>query len=738
MAKAKSNTESRSMSEAQQFEAAFALQRAGKVEEAQAAYRNLLQQNPLHFDSLHLCGILEAQRRHYPDALDLFERAEAIKASDASLCSNKGNVLRELAEYSQAIASYRKAVELRPEYFEAWLNLGRTYVNVGDLETAAASFRRALLINPDDVDALLELADVAEKLRCADDVLQCFEKALKAAPDNVKVLRAAAEAYTRAKQLNLALACNRKIMKSDPDDWKNGVATANLLFKLGEYDEAEKLYQRFLDLQPNNLMIWNNRGNTLFKLEKPAEALVCFKKTLEIDPEYAEGYFNAGNAYSSLKMHNDALAMYSKALHFNPKHAGSFNNRGNIFLALKWPEDALISYESAIAYDPSHVNAHNNRGNALRELNRPAEALLSYDRALALDHSFSQGLNNRANALNDLMRPAEALEAYAAAIKMKPDYVEAQLGHALILLRTGQLERGFEQYEWRWKQPPLLGTRPDFKAPMWLGETSIAGKTILLWHEQGLGDTIQFCRYGDVLAEMGANVLIRVPEALEPLLAASSKRYVISKNATPLPHFDFHCPLLSLPLALKINLGSIHAPERYLGYGADRQARWQAILGERVRPRIGVAWSGSTAHANDRNRSISLDRFLRLANGPFDFCCLQKEIRPGDVESLKKYPNIRQFSDQIVDFEDTAALVDQMDLVISVDTSVAHLAGGLGRKLWLLLPYVPDWRWMLERRDTPWYPTARLYRQPRAGDWQTVLDTVLYDLGSEDFHKSRQ
>jgi len=378
---------------------------------------------------------------------------------------------------------------------------------------------------------------------------------------------------------------------------------------------------------------------------------------------------------------------------------------------------------------PDYAEAHNNRGNALRALNRPMEALASYDKTIALKPDYAEAHNNRGNVLLDLKRPEEALISYDKAIALKPNDAGAHFNQSLCLLLLGRFEQGWRQYEWRKKRDEPIAARP-YPQPLWLGNENIAGKTLFLWWEQGFGDTIQFCRYANLVEARGAKVIISVQQPLHRLLQQISPTIlVINQNETP-TYFDYHCPLLSLPLAFRTSLETIPAQAQRLKADDALRSTWSARLPPKTKPRIGVVWRGGTIHKNDHNRSIELGQFLTIVGADADWVCLQKEIRDTDAAVFHEDSRIAFFGDDLKDFSDTAALLDLMDLVITVDTSVAHLAGAMGKPVWVLLPYNPDWRWQLDRNDSPWYPSARLFRQPEIGNWTAVLDEVKSELRS--------
>jgi tetratricopeptide (TPR) repeat protein len=342
---------------------------------------------------------------------------------------------------------------------------------------------------------------------------------------------------------------------------------------------------------------------------------------------------------------------------------------------------------------------------------------------------FPEAHNNRGNVLNDLKRYDEALVNFDRAIALNPNYAQANVNMGLLLLLLGNYADGWPLYEWRWKITPYKYASRSFSQPLWLGETSIAGKTILLYSEQGFGDAIQFVRYVPMVTSLGADVILEIQADLVPLVGHLSSSSRIIAKGDQLPEFNFHCPLMSLPLALgTTSTEKIPSSVPYLTLASSIRNKWHDRLGKRVRPRVGLVWSGNPCHQNDRNRSIRLRIFEPLLSMDLDFHVLQKEIRDDDRVTVLEFNNIQLHENEISDFSDTAALISELDLVISVDTSVAHLAGALGKEVWILLPFSPDYRWMLHRTDTPWYPTARFFRQSEIGNWQSVIADVVTEI----------
>jgi hypothetical protein len=388
-------------------------------------------------------------------------------------------------------------------------------------------------------------------------------------------------------------------------------------------------------------------------------------------------------------------------------------------------EAALDAFDRAVAARPDHADAHFNRANTLKQLGRWEEALVGYERAISIKPDYAEAHCNLGGVQSDLKHLDAALTSLDRAIAIDPENATAQCNKAFALLLMGDFSRGFSLYEWRWKLVANAGDPAHGLArPLWLGDESLAGKTILLCSEQGLGDTLQFCRYTKPVSELGARVILQAQTPLLNLLADLNGISQLVAQGSPPPQSDFYCPLMSLPLAFGTSLGTIPCAHAYLNSDAAKAADWRARLGSHTRPRIGLAWSGNATNSNDHHRSIPLADFVRDLPDEFHYVSLQKEVRdPGGREMLASR-GILDPADELFDFSDTAALCDCLDLIISVDTSVAHLSGALGKTTWVLLPFSPSWRWLLNREDSPWYASVTLFRQEAPGDWSGVMRRV--------------
>ena len=500
-----------------------------------------------------------------------------------------------------------------------------------------------------------------------------------------------------------------------------------IALQVGNSALAAELISIALQNNPLNASAHHNLGLALQELQRFEEAIVSFTQAVSIKEDYAQAIFNRGLALHAAGRLDHALADFDKTIELQPHDAQAWNSRGVVLQdQLRWDE-AVQSYAAAIAAQPAYAQAYYNQGNALLEAGRFEAALASYDAAIGLQADWAHALNNRGLALQELQRSHEAIESYDAAIASKPDYADAYWNKAIELLLCGDFAQGWKLYEWRWRRDTFSSRKRDFLRPLWLGDAPLDGKTVLLHAEQGLGDSIQFCRYAREVAALGAEILLEVPRPLMALFETLEGVKHLVEKGSALPHFDFHCPLLSLPLAFQTQLTKLPSTSTYLASTASKRDLWQSHLGPPSKPRIGLVWSGNARDKNDLQRSMTLNSLLPYLPHCFEYICLQKELRAADHDAMQANP-IRFFGLQIQDFSDTAALCDLMDLVISVDTSVAHLAGALGKPTWIMLPYAPDWRWMRDRDDSPWYPSARLYRQGKDRSWLPVLERIASDL----------
>lgn len=507
------------------------------------------------------------------------------------------------------------------------------------------------------------------------------------------------------------------------------LAQAIDLHTRGELDAAAALYLQIIRAEPHNFDALHMLGVYSLQTGDLPSANNLITQALRINGSSALAHVHHAAVLQKQGRLDEALLAIRQALRLAPDHALALNNGAALLSSdLKRPAEALPLLEHALRLDDSDATAWNGMGYALVELRRYDEALLCLERALQLQPGLALALYNQGNALQYLNRLDDAMRSYDAALALAPDMADAHFAQSACRLLMGDLTRGFQQYEWRRRRPAYLAQARQAAQAPWQGE-ALQGRTLLVYAEQGLGDTLQMVRYVPLLVAQGARVILQVQEALLPLLQGAVDATVIGNQQAAPPH-DLHIPLMSLPAALGTRLETIPASLPYVRADAKRCAQWQARLGPDGARRIGLVWAGNPKHDNDSQRSIPLRKMRQLLRPGLEFIAVQRDMSAADRLQLAREPALRSHAAAQTDFAETAALLAQLDLVICVDTSVAHLAGAMGKPVWLLLPYAPDWRWMLERQDSPWYPTMRLFRQQRAGDWDEVLQRVQAALGS--------
>jgi len=674
----------------------LAFHQQGKFSQAQERYEQALAIQKNHFDALQLLGALFTQTQQFNKALDFLTQASQTNPNHAPCFYNCGVALHELKRLDEALVSYDKAIGIKGDYAEAYSNRGNVLKELKRLEEALVSYDKAISIKPDNAEAYSNRGIALQELKRLEEALVSYDKAITLKPDY------AAAFYNRG----------------------------NALKELKRLDQALMSYDKAISLKPDYAVAYYNLGFAFQELKRLNEALESYDKAISLKPDYAEGYSNRGNALKELKLLDEALVSYDKAISIHSDFAEAYYNRGVALIELKRLEEALVSFDKAISIKPDFAEAYSNRGQALQELQRLEDALVSYGKAITLKPDYAEAYSNRGVALQELKALDEAVANYHKAISIESNYAEANFNLSLCHLLMGNFKDGWKGYEWRWKNENIIknsGVR-NFLHPLWLGAEPLKNKTILLYAEQGLGDTIQFCRYVSLVAELGAKVIVEVQRPLAKLLKNLEGASQIIAMGDKHPEFDFQCPLLSLPLAFNTELTTIPPASKYITSDSEHLATWQAKLGEKARLRVGLVWSGSTGHKNDHNRSLTLLRLLPHLPSHIEYVCLQKEIRDIDQAILAKQSGIQFFGKELEDFTDTAALCSLMDLVISVDTSVAHLAATLGKPTWVLLPFCPDWRWLLDEDKSPWYPSAKLYRQENMNDWGGVLEKIKNDL----------
>ena len=645
----------------QVFVRAYAAHRDGRLDEAERDYRATLAADPAHIDALHMLGVLRHQQGQHAEAADLVRRAADLRPDDAALQLNLGNALKALGQLDGAIERFRNALTLSPTFALAHYNLGNAYSSLGRHEDAALSFSHAVRLQPGDAPSYNNLG--------------------------------------------------------------------NALHALGRHEEAAAAFRTALRLRPDHAGARNNLGMSLNALGDTAGALAEFRAALHAQPRFVAAHFNLANTLDATGAHAAAVA----------------------------------SFEAALALQPNFVPALFGLGNALAALGRHEEAVGRFEHAVGFDPKFALAWLSLGTTHHALGRHEAALRAFDQALRVRPELAAAHLNRALVWLTLGDLRRGLPEYEWRldpaaretlradaWpdahcaatREPPAAARPVEVspaKAPArWNGEP-LAGRSLLIRAEQGFGDTLQFVRFVPLIAgpSSGASagqpsrsrIVLEVQPSLLPLIAPAAHAWHVTAIAqgAPLPAVDLQCPLLSVPLALGVS--TVDAlPDRtpYLAAPPGYRRKWRGSLGGQAKRKIGLAWSGRIQ--KHENRSLPLDALAPLfALDGIDWIVLQPQLSAAEHAALDAHPraaSIHRIGERIADFADTAAIIERLEAVVSIDTSIAHLAGALGVPLWVMLPLAADWRWFAGTDRSPWYPKARLVRQARPGEWGEVVDTV--------------
>lgn len=486
----------------------------------------------------------------------------------------------------------------------------------------------------------------------------------------------------------------------------------------GNDESAVRWIGQALAINPGFSAAHVNLGLALRRLGRHEEALASYDRAIAIVPDVVEAHFNRGNLLRDMGRTQDAFDSFLRVLQFQPMYADALNNCGSILWKAEKHMESIGYFDRVLAIEPGHIDAQVNKASALEKLGELDEALKIYDRVLEIEPEHVPALVNRGVILEEKGLIPQALEHYLHAQRLSPDYADAHWNEALCRLKVGEYEAGWEKYEWRWKELRKRWIR-DFKQPQWQGEP-LSGRTILLHAEQGFGDTLQFCRYAKLVADLGARVVLEVQDTLVSLLSSLAGVSQVVARGSELPEFDVHCPLLSLPRLLRTRVEQIPGSSAYLSVPQKTLQKWQRLIPASGRRRIGLVWSTTT----QGNKNLPVSMLEGLIHESADYFCIQKGVCDDDRYYLGQFQNIFVHDVDLEDFSDTAALVACMDIIVSIDTSVAHLAGALGKPVWIMLPFAADWRWMIGRHDCPWYETARLFRQAVPNDWVSVVDHI--------------
>ncbi|MEG3839477.1 tetratricopeptide repeat protein, partial [Microcoleus sp. herbarium14] len=544
-----------------------------------------------------------------------------------------------------------------------------------------------------------------------------YRQIVEVQPESGNVLCLLGIAVRQQGKIAEAIDFYEQAIAQNPDFVEAHLNKAQVLLDVGEYQRAIASYEQVIKMQPDSTQAYNNLGWLKQQLGEIESAILYYQTALRLDQNLIETAHNLAHLFKQTNQLNEAVAYYLHALQVNPNLTYSLIGLGTVLQQQGKLAEAFNCYQQALEREPNNPEALNNVGAFYHEQGNTKTAISHYRQALNLKPDFVDAINNLAHALVDLGQFQEAFDCHCRALELQPDNATAHLELALTLLLFGDFKRGFAEYEWRWRTPQL--SPREFKEPIWDG-SDLHGKTILLHVEQGFGDSIQFIRYAPILRSRGAKVMVACYQELMRLFATVGGIEYLSVCFEGLPAFDLHAPLMSLPAIVGTTLETIPANVPYLAPPPE----CKFALSSDAKLKVGIVWAGSPQRRKDNQRSCNLSDFIRFLDVPeIAFYSLQKNLSQSDRTLLNQHL-VPDLSPHLNDFADTASAISQLDLVISVDTSVAHLAGALGKPIWVLLSFAPDWRWLLDRTDNPWYPTARLFRQNQPESWQELFEEV--------------
>lgn len=621
--------------------------------------------------------------------------------------------------------------------FPEAIKLALRHHHAGELAQAETIYRQILQVEPSHPDALQLLGVVANQAGQPEIAIELIGRSIQLYPQNPYAYNNIGEAYRALNRLDEAIHAYRQALALLPEFPEAHNNLGNAFKSMGQRRQAEECYRKALEILPDYAESHNNLGN-LFKDDgNLEESIACYRKAIALKPDYHEAFCNLGNVLQDQERFDETIVCYRQSLALRPNYAEAHNNLGALLLRLKRYQEAAACFSNALAAKPGYADAQLNLGNVFKETGQLDQAIACYRRALEMEPEHSGVYNNLGNVFKEQGRHGEAIDAYRQALRLKPDFPAAQWNLSLELLLDGEYAEGFSCYEQRFTG----GDKEDFAlaramlawlaaVPRWHGE-DLRGRTLLVCAEQGQGDSLMAMRYLPLLAGRGVGrlkvycelSLVRLMQA-QPCLDQA-----IGRNATPsLEGIDCHCPMLSLPYLFGTRLETVPATVPYLGVPSELVRRWADRFAGARQLRVGLVWAGGQALRRDAQRSMALEGFAPLLEvAGVTFYSLQKG-EPAQQLAASGWPVI-DWMDECMDFLDTASLIQHLDLVISVDTAVAHLAGALGKPVWLLNRFESEWRWLLEREDSPWYPTLRIFRQPAPGDWGSVITRMVGELG---------
>jgi tetratricopeptide (TPR) repeat protein len=672
---------------------------AGRLLEASRFYQQALEQDSADADALVLLGLLARQTGKPEAAIRLTALAVRLRPGNAGFQLSLAQAHWAAGDSETAESCCRRLLERQPKFASAWCCLGELENARGQPEKARLAWEKAANLSSRSSRAEKSLGHLFSRQGNFEEAIKMYRAGLGKAPQDPALYCALGAALAAAGRKPEARTAYRKALKYRPAFPEVLLNLGNLYYNEGGFVQAAECCRKALALRPGYVKAWCNLGNALQMLGQMRGATSCYERALAIDPKTVAAHHNMGNAWVALKEYRRAEECFRRTLELEQKQARPWNSLGNALFNQRRDEEAAACYRRAIEIEPEYGVAHTNLGNVLMRLGDCAGMIRHYERAVELDPTSAGGHYNL----------------------------------ALAWLRQGRYRESWQHHERRWDFRELRLRRRRFPQPQWKGEAlgeALHGETILLHAEQGLGDTLQFVRYAPLVADRGGRVVLEVQRPLKRLLKNLPRVSQVVASGEPLPEFALHCPLMSLPLAVGTALDTIPGQSPYVhADGVEVEAARQRWKGEGLR--VGIAWAGNPQQRSDDQRSMPLRMLLPLMEIPgVSWFSLQKGPGVQQMRGLPAEFPLVDASSVCRDLAETAGLIATLDLVISVDTSIAHLAGAMGAAVWVALPRLADWRWMDERDDSPWYATARLFRQKISGDWRTPVERMREELQS--------
>ncbi len=708
---------------------------AGDLRRAADLYRQVVAEDPVHAHASYLLGIACHALGQTDEALTHLHHALRHQPGLAEAHNHVGLIFAQAGRLDEALVSFRAAARAKPSLAEAHHNAALALLRQEKPAEAAAACREAVKANPNSADAHNTLGLALAGQGLFDEAAASYREALRLQPKHARAQANLAEALRQLGETGSLSA-----LAAGPGGAESAEACNQLGLTLLEQHKSEEALARFREavrLRPDFAEAHNHLGLALADLNRPAEAVASYREAIRLKADLVQAHHNLGIALRMQGKHAEAEAACREALRLKPDSPEGHNNLGLALLEQRKYEEAGASLRESLRLKPEFAQGYNNLGIVQWRLGSLEEAVASFSQSLRLRPGFPEAYNNLGNVLRDQGRFEEAIDCFEKAIQLKPDYADAHWNRSLLRLSLGDFERGWPEYEWRWQLKDFA--RRGFAQPQWDG-APLEGRSILLHSEQGLGDTLQFVRYAPLIQQRGGKIILECQGPLVRLLSGLPNIDKIVPKGQPLPPFDVHAPLLNLPTIFGTTLATVPAAVPYIQPDPKLVEAWQQELQALPGFKVGIAWQGSTQYRGDRWRSVPLARFAPIAAVPgVTLVSLQKGH---GTEQLRDVPFpvldlAARLDEKAGPFMDTAAVMRGLDLVITSDTAIPHLAGALGVPVWVALPFVPDWRWLLGRDDSPWYPTMRLFRQKTAGDWEEAFGRMAAALRDETGARGR-